>query len=82
MVRNKGSAVLQPPRCNLREHDTFVRNRLRHDHVEGADAIGRDNQQLAAAHGIHIAHFAPAHERKGQRGLRDDRAYHAFNSGV
>src|SRR6185369_14931907 len=50
----------EPPRGDLREHGTLVRDRLRHHDVERADTIGRDEQQAIVVDDIHLAHFAAA----------------------
>ena len=39
---------LEPERGNLVEHSSFVRNRIRQDHVKGGDTIGDDKQQRLA----------------------------------
>ena len=35
----------EPEVRELRQHGALVRNPVRHDHVEGRDAVGRDHQQ-------------------------------------
>jgi hypothetical protein len=51
--------LVQPPRGNLRQHNPFVRDRLRHHDVEGANAVGGDEKQAVVVDDVHLAHFAP-----------------------
>ena len=48
VVRLERFRLREPEIRNLREHLAFARNAVGHDHVEGRDAVGRDEEQTVA----------------------------------
>jgi excinuclease UvrABC nuclease subunit len=68
VVRNARLELSEPPRGDLREDLALSRNRLGHDDVERADAIGSHQQHQVARHFIDVTNLAPAKETEGQVG--------------
>src|SRR5438067_10944805 len=58
--------LFEPPRGHLRQHRTLIRNGLLHHDVEGADPIGRDEQQPIMAGVVDFPNFAAPHVAKRQ----------------
>ena len=52
----------EPPARHLREHGALPGNRRRQDHVEDAQAVGRDHQQRAVGELEGVAHLAAPEE--------------------
>src|SRR5947209_8072223 len=72
MVVDVSLELAKPPRGDLREHRTLVRNRLGHDDVERTHAIGGHQKQTVVVDDIHFTHLSAAQmpQWKG-RELRD-----------
>jgi hypothetical protein len=55
-----------PPGAQLRQDAALVRHGFAHDDIEGAHAIGCDQQQAIGIHGIDITDLALGHSGKGK----------------
>ena len=58
----------EPPRRDLCENRALVRNGLGHHDVEGADAIGGDEQQAVVVDDVDLAHLAASQVAQGNAG--------------
>ena len=58
MMRDFAGKLRKPPCADLRQHRTFERDRLVHHHIEGADTVGRNEQQTFGIDLINVAHLA------------------------
>ncbi len=58
--------LLEPPRADLGQHRALHRDGLGHDHVEGADAVGGQEQHAVVADGVDIADLAAPDPGKRQ----------------
>ncbi len=56
----------EPEVRELREHDALARDAGVEDHVEGADAVARHNQQAAFACPVQVANLPPLDELFGK----------------
>ena len=66
VMRHHAFEPAEPPRADLRQHRALHRDRLRHHDVEGADAVGGEQQHAVVADGIDIAHLAAPDPWQGQ----------------
>jgi hypothetical protein len=82
VIRRKRTAILQPPRSDLSEHGTFVRNRLWHHHIESADAIRGNDEQPIVADIVDVANLAAPDQWERQFSLRNRGTHHDFSSGA
>ena len=67
---------LEPERADLRQHATLVGNAGGQDPVEGADAVGADQQQLVAQV-VNVADLAAADRQVAQRRLQNGSRHRA-----
>ena len=58
--------ALEPERRQLRQHLALVRDARSENVVERRDAIGRDDEQIAADL-VHVAHFAATMKRQARQ---------------
>ncbi len=65
VVRHDVAELLEPEVAHLVQHHALARDRLVHDHVEGRQAVGGDDQDLVVADGVVVAHFAAAEQWQG-----------------
>ncbi len=68
VVGRQVGQLLQPRRGHGREHPPLVGDRLRHDDVEGRDAVGGHHQQTVVAGVVELADLAGREEGQGGRG--------------
>ena len=69
MIRHEVAQAVEPEARQAGEHLAFVRDAVRHDDIEGRDAIGRDEKEQIVREAIGVAHFAAPEEREaGQVG--------------
>ena len=67
-VQALGAQLVEPEQRQLGEQRALARNRLAHDHVKGADAVGGHHQDAVVAHGVVVAHLATREQRQGSQG--------------
>ncbi|MCY1369893.1 hypothetical protein D9M69_569530 [compost metagenome] len=76
VVRQDMGQLLQPELGQFGQHLPLAGDGVVEDHVEGGDAIRRDDQQLVVAHRVHIAHLTAAQQRQGlDAGLMQSRSH-------
>jgi hypothetical protein len=79
VVRHQVCGLVEPEIADLAQHLALARDRIGQDHVEGAEAVGRDDQELrrgaCAGQFEDIAHLATVAQRQaGQIGLKQVRS--------
>ncbi len=74
MVRHEIAHALEPERRQLRQDLALVRDARSEDVVEGRDAIGRDDEQVAADL-VYIANFATPVQRQAGQGSFEERRH-------
>src|ERR1700686_3623268 len=65
-MRHYALELVEPPGADLGQYCTFHRDRLGHDHVEGADAVGGQEQHAVIADRVDIADLAAPDPWQGQ----------------
>ena len=66
VMRHHAFELAEPPGADLRQHRALHRNGLGHHDVEGADAVGGEQQHAVVADGIDIADLAAPDPWQGQ----------------
>ena len=84
VMRHHAFELPEPVGADLGQHCALHRNGLGHHHIEGADAVGGEQEHAVLADGIDVAHLAAPDLWQGQvagahRGHRQDFQGKAFN---
>src|SRR5713226_2181514 len=66
VMRHHALELVEPPGADLGQYRALHRDRFGHDHVEGADAVGGQQQHAVAADGVDIADLAAPDLLQGQ----------------
>ena len=66
VMRHHALELVEPPRADLGQHRALHRDGFGHHNVEGADAVGGQQQHAVVAHGVDIADLATPDPWKGQ----------------
>ncbi len=67
MIADDVRGLVEPEIGNLVQHAALARDRIGQHHVEGAQAVGRDDQQVIGVDRIDIAHLAAVEQRQAER---------------
>ena len=62
MIRDDVVSRSNQKRESCGQDFAFARDGRRQDAVEGRDAVGRDDQQVAVVNAVNVAHFAAAEQ--------------------